>query len=705
MDIKKSILLRTRIGFIVLFSFSLLIIGKLIYIQLLQGKEWKRLALAETIEYRPIKPIRGNIYAQDESLLCTSLPFYQVALDPSRAEDSLFNSHVVELSARLSSFYKDRSAKGYQNLLYGARKNGKRYILLNNRQISYHEKKAMSSWPLFREGRLRGGIIFEKIERRFRPFQNLAARTLGFINDNKQGVGLEYSFNNALHGVDGSGLFQKMTGGSWKMIPSNNTQKPIHGADLVTTIDINLQDIAHTSLLKTLQQSDANYGVVIVMEVATGAIKAMVNLGKVGPLQYQEIYNYAVGDQGNTEPGSAFKLIAMMALLEETNLPLSYRVDTGGGSYQFHNLTMHDTKADGYGVLTLEEVFAKSSNIGLAKLVDSVFSTKPQRFIDYIQKLALDKPLGFQLQGEAKPFIKTPSHPAWTKVTLPWMSMGYEMKLNPLQLLVVYNAVANKGVMVQPFLVRRIQNANVVIQHFEPRVINKKICSKATLKKLQAMLESVVVHGTARKSRHGFYKIAGKSGTSNKLEKGKYSNATYASFAGYFPADNPRYSCMVVIDNPQGIQHHFGGQVAAPVVKEIADKLSARDLLAAPCIQAATKRSLTANALPAYTPLQAADWQTILRALEITRQLPAQANRWLQLVPAQSGLTWQSYDAFERGNMPTVVGMTLRDALYILESRGFHVHTTGPLHGYVKSQTPAPGTAIANHATIALVMA
>jgi cell division protein FtsI (penicillin-binding protein 3) len=705
MDIKKNILLRTRIGFIALFSFSLLIIGKLIYIQFLQGKEWKSLAHAETIEYRPIKPIRGNIYAQDESLLCTSLPFYQVALDPSRSEDSIFNSHVAELSTLLSNFYKDRSAKDYQNLLYSARKSGKKYILLNTRQINYHEKKVMSGWPLFREGRLKGGVIFEKIERRFRPFQDLAARTIGFINDNKQGVGLEYSFDSALHGVDGNGLFQKMTGGSWKMIPSNSTQKPIHGVDLITTIDINLQDIAHTSLLKALQQSNANYGVTIVMEVATGAIKAMVNLGKVGPLRYQEIYNYAVGDQGNTEPGSAFKLIAMMALLEETNFPLSYKVDTGGGAYQFYDLTMHDTKAEGFGVITLEEVFAKSSNIGLAKLVDSAFSAKPQRFIDYIQKLALDKPLGFQLQGEAKPFIKTPKHPAWTKVTLPWMSMGYEMKLSPLQLLTVYNAVANNGVMVQPFLVKRIQNANVVVQHFEPSIINKKICSKATLKKLQAMLESVVAHGTASKFRHGFYKIAGKSGTSNKLEKGKYGNATYASFAGYFPADNPRYSCMVVIDNPQGVQHHFGGQVAAPVVKEIADKLSARDLIAAPCIQAAKKGSLEANTLPTYIPLQAADCQTILRALGISRQLPIQAHRWLQFVPIQSGLTWQNYDTLEKGDVPKVVGMTLRDALYILENKGLPVHTVGPLHGYVKSQLPEPGTAIGNHVSIALILA
>ena len=702
MDVKKNIILRTRVGFLGLFIFGIIIVAKLIYIQWIQGNQWKQIAQSGNIEYRPIKPTRGNIYAQNGSLLATSLPFYQLAIDPCLAADSIFEQHVGALSTRLANFYKDKSPLAYQKLLREARKSKKKYLLINPKQIDYHQKKAMSQWPLLREGRFRGGAIFEKIEKRFRPFQELASRTLGFINTNNHGVGLEYSFNHTLHGIDGGALYQKMSGGSWKMIPSNNTQKPIHGADLITTIDINLQDIAHTSLLKVLRESQANYGLVVVMEVTTGEIKAMVNLGKTAPNQYREIYNYALGNQGTTEPGSSFKLIAMMALLEETNLPLNHLVDTEKGAYKFYDLTMHDTKKEGYGIITLEEVFAQSSNIGLAKLVDSVFNTKPQRFIEYVQKLGLDKPLGCQLKGEAQPFVKTPKHPEWSKVTLPWMSMGYEIKLSPLQLLAVYNAIANRGVMVQPLLIKKIQNAYITLQAFSPTIINKKICSEATLKKLRAMLESVVERGTARKFRHGFYKIAGKSGTSNKIENGKYSNATYASFVGYFPADNPRYSCIVVIDNPQGEQHHFGGQVAAPVVKEIADKLSGKDLVSSLCIIPPSSNSRLAKTFPAFKPAHREDWHIYLKMLNIPHPSLPSNHEWLQIIPTNEGTTWQPYGLADKKHVPNVLNQCLRDALYLLENQGYQVHTQGPLAGYVKKQFPKGGTAAAPGTTVLL---
>ncbi|MHB9147808.1 MAG: penicillin-binding protein [Candidatus Amoebophilus sp.] len=701
MDAKQTILLRTRIAFLGLFVFAVAIVAKLIHIQFVQGKKWTKLAQVATLEYRPIQPSRGNIYAQDGNLLATSLPFYKVAIDPCIADNELFEANIKLLSTLLAEFYQDKPAQAYYELLCEARRNRKRYLLLNNKQITHHDKRKMSEWPIFREGRFRGGVIFEKTEKRFKPFRELAARTLGFVNKNRNGVGLECSFDQILRGVEGGAVYQKLTGGSWKMIQSSNTKKPINGYDLITTLDINLQDVAHTSLLKVLQQSQANYGAVVVMEVATGEIKAMVNLGSVAPGQYQEIYNYAAGSQGTTEPGSIFKLVSMLALLEESNLELTDTVDTGEGKYKFHNLTMSDVKRGGHGIITLQEAFEQSSNIGIAKLIDNTFSEKPQKFIDYIRQLGLDKPLGIQLQGEGIPFVKHPKHRAWTKVTLPWMSMGYEVKLTPLQLLTVYNAIANHGKMLKPILVKEIRYANRTIETFTSTVLNKKICSDQTLKKLQTMLEGVVERGTAKKFKHGFYKIAGKSGTSNKIKNGKYSDATYASFVGYFPADKPRYSCIVVIDDPQGAEYHYGGQVAAPVVKEIANKLSAKDLVSAPYITPIDSTEWHTPP-PKFRVAYKDDWQVTIQTLGINFPSPLNSDEWLQVIQQEEETIWKPYSNFSTSQVPRVVGMPLRDALFLLESRGLQVTLQGYTDGYVKAQSLTPGTQVKPGQTITL---
>lgn len=703
MDVKQVILLRTRLAFLGLFAFGLAVVGKLIHIQFFQGKKWEQLAQEATLAFRPIPASRGNIYAQDGSLLATSLPFYEVAIDPCIADNALFRSQIAGLSSHLASFYHDKSPQAYQSLITQARKSNKRYLLLNNKQVSYNEKKQMSHWPIFREGRFRGGVLFKKAEKRFKPFQELGARTIGFINKGGEGVGLEWSFDKELRGTPGKALYQKLTGGNWKMIPSSSTKNPTHGYDLITTLDIHLQDVAHASLVKVLQQSQANYGSVVVMEVHTGEIKAMVNLGRVAPNQYQEVYNYAVGSHGTTEPGSSFKLVSMLALLEETNLQPTDTVDTGDGKFKFYGLTMHDTKADGYGVLTLQQVFEKSSNIGIAKLVDSAFGEQPDKFIQYIRQLGLHKPLGMQLQGEGVPFIKQPKKLGWTKVTIPWMSMGYELKLSPLQILTLYNAVANQGTMIQPILVKEIKQANKTIRTFKTYVLRNKICSESTLSKLKVMLEGVVERGTASNFRHGFYKMAGKSGTTNKLENGRYGNATYASFVGYFPADKPRYSCIVVIDDPQGAIFRFGGQVAAPVVKEIADRLAAKDLISAPCLSA-----VAAKKIPILPPtgrvVHQQDWLVTIKklGLQLPRPSTVQDPKWLQVTQQGKNWAWKPQTTFTTSQVPHVVGMSLKDALFILENRGIQVSAQGPASGYVRSQSILPGTKINYPFTITL---
>lgn len=698
MNAKETIVLRTRLAFLSLFIFGLVIIGKLIHIQILQGKQWRQRAKEITLSLRPIAPTRGSIYAQDGNLLATSLPFYEVAIDPCVVSEKSFSKHISALSHQLNSFYGDLPAESYQTLITQARTKGKRYLLLNHKQVTYHEKQKISQWPIFREGRLHGGAIFNKIEKRFKPFQDLAARTIGFINKEGKGAGLELSFDKALRGIPGKALYQKLAGDNWKMITDSSTQAPVHGYDIITTIDIHLQDVAYASLLKVLQESQANYGVVIVMEVQTGEIKAMVNLSKVGNDQYKEVYNYAIGSHGTTEPGSSFKLVAMLALLEATNLQLTDTVDTGNGKHQFYGQQMRDTNPNGYGVLTIQEVFEKSSNIGLAKLVDSHFAANPERFIDYIYQLGLHQPLGLPLQGEGMPLIKHPSQSSWSKVTLPWMSMGYELQLSPLQVLTLYNAVANGGKMIQPLLVKEIKSANTTLQTFQSRVLNEKICSDSTLSKLKKMLAGVVERGTASKFRHGFYQLAGKSGTSNKLVNGKYSNATYASFVGYFPVDNPRYSCIVVVDDPQGKQFHFGGQVAAPVVKEIADRLAGKDLVSAPAVSITPTQKTTLSATNQVCLLQ--DWIIISEALqiELPASLPTATTTWIKVIPEGKQQRYQKQNLFTDTEIPNVLDMNLNDALFILENRGIEVERQGPASGYITAQSIMPGTKI-NHAT------
>lgn len=701
MDFKQSILLRTRIAFLVVCLFALVVIGKLGYLQLIQGSHWRKAAQETRIEARPIKPTRGNIYASDGSLLATSLPFYRVAMDPCIADEALFTAQLAELSERLAAFYQDKTAEEYKALIQAARQAQRRHLVLNPRQINYPAKKMMSQWPLFRAGRWQGGVIFEKIEKRFNPFQELALRTIGFLNEANHGVGLEYSFDKALSGIAGSALYQKMVGGNWRMLRNGTTTKPVDGYDLETTLDVNLQDVAHSSLRKVLVASQAAYGCVVVMEVATGEIKAMVNLGRTEAGQYKEVYNYAVGSHGATEPGSSFKLVSMLALLEETSLALTDSVDTGEGSYKFYDRTLHDVKRGGHGVITIQDAFEQSSNIGIAKLIDSTFRDNPQKFIDYLDQLGLTKPLGFQLMGEGTPLIKSPQDRTWSGVTLPWMSMGYELKLTPLQILTVYNAVANQGKMVQPILVKKIKQANRVIKEFKSPVLHKRICTAKTLTKLQTMLVGVVARGTARKFRHGFYKIAGKSSTANKVVRGRYSQATYTSFVGYFPAEAPRYSCIVVMDDPQGVGYHYGAQTAAPVIKEIAHKLSAKDLVSTDYLTAVLAQKT--GRFPVIKAGHQADLHYLCRELNIA-PTAAHTDEWIRAAVQNDSLVWRANANFGEQQVPMVLGMTLRDALFLLENRGLQVTIAGEQGGRVQRQSLPPGAFIPPHKSITLAL-
>ena len=690
MTFTKAILLRARIIFLSALFFVILITWKIVHLQFVEVDKWRNRAKVTQLEYRPIVASRGNIYAHDGALLATSLNFYRVALDPVVASDACFKEGIDPLSQALSDFYQDNPPEYYKQRIMDARAQKRRYLLLHRGYITYDEKKKMSHWPIFNQGRFKGGVIFEEQYKRYNPFKELARRTIG-IHRETHGSGLEYAFNKALKGVDGKALYQKVVGGNWKPVPESTMIPPIHGSDLVTTLDINLQDVAQSSLLAVLEKTDAQNGCAIVMEVATGAIKAMANLARTESGQYVESYNYAIGSA--VEPGSIFKLASMLALLEETGWPLTKPIDTGNGVIKFYNRWMKDVKKGGYGLLTLQEVFEKSSNVGISMAIDETFGANPQKFINYIEQLGMHQPLGIELAGEGKPYMITPKSKMWSGVALPWLSIGYNLQITPLQLLVLYNAVANNGKMIKPIFVQRIQSANGM--SFPTTILKEKICSGETLGKLKVMLEGTVEKGLAQRIKHGFYKIAGKTGTAQKLVDGKYTDHHLTSFAGYFPADDPRYSCIIVVDSPQGENFRFGSEVPAPIFKDIVDRIAGKDVHARKPING----SIGSHPIILFNVGNTDELSFLYQSLQLP--IPESLNlevSWGSLKINSSGGKFQPYKRQSAKEVPNVWHMKLRDALFLLENNGLKVTVEGNMHGLVSAQSKVT----ANQITILL---
>jgi cell division protein FtsI (penicillin-binding protein 3) len=684
LSIKEQIVLRARIAFLFIALVGFAIIAKIAHIQLVQGEMWSEMAAKNSMKYRKIKATRGNIYTADGSLLATSLPFYKLALDPSVINDSLYKNKLDSLCYLLSAFYNDKSAQEYKRKIKTAHSTKKRYLVLNPKMINYQDKKMMSQWPILREGRTKGGVIFDKVDKRFLPFSNLAQRTVGFVNEENKGVGLEYSFNQQLAGRDGEALFQKIQGNHWEPVNDGEEIKPIQGIDIKTTIDINIQDVAEASLYNHLKKHDAEYGCVVLMEVKTGEIKAIANLGRTPSGNYVENYNYAIGPQGLTEPGSTIKLASMIALFEETNIQLDDTVDTGDGKYVIYDRTMTDSKDGGYGVLTVKEVFEKSSNIGVSKLIMKEFESSPSKYIDYLKKFGYSTQISFQMKGEAIPEIKNPKNKSWSGVSLPWMSIGYEMKISPLHTLMFYNAIANDGKMIKPIIVKEVMEADKVKEKYKTEVINNSVCSGSTLKKVRRMLEGVVENGTAKNIKNPDYKIAGKTGTAQRIVNKRYTKSYYTSFVGYFPADNPKYSCIVVIDYPKTWMQ-YGNDVAAPVFREVADKIYSTDLdLHKP---KELKRATDTDALPLVKAGRLEELKYLANELGVSAH-GGNDNEWVIAQRTNNAIKLNPRKTI-KGLVPDVTGMTMRDALYLLENNGLKVRVEGK--GRVEKQSFSPG--------------
>ena len=689
MNIKKEILFRVKIAFAFIILVSLAITYSIFDLQFKEGDFWQSKSENINFKFDKIKASRGNILSDDGSILATSLPFYKVAIDPSIVSQSLLDNNIDSLALLLSSFFKDKTKNQYKKNIIDARKNNRRYILLNRKKIDYQEKKILSKWPIFREGRLNGGVLFEKKDERFRPFSKLGYRTIGSVDENNKGtVGLEYSFNSYLDGKDGEILTQKLAGNHWMPIYDGSEIQPKNGYDIVTTINVNLQDIAESALLKGLELNDADYGSVILMEVNTGEIKAISNFSKNKSGYYTENYNYAI--QGMHEPGSTFKLASMLAYIEQTNRSVDDSVDTGDGEFRFYSETMKDHKPGGYGKITIKEIFEKSSNIGVAMLIEETFKQKPQNFLSYLKKFGFSDDFDFQIFGSSKPQIKNYSDSTWSKVSLPWIAHGYELMLTPLHTLSFYNAIANGGYYIKPKIVNKIKNANSIIKEFKT-ASTEKIATKNSINTMKLLLEGVVENGTADNIKHSNYKIAGKTGTAKKVLNGKYIDRYYTSFAGFFPSEDPKFSCIVVIDNPKKYRI-YGSDVAAPVFKEIADKIFISDEK----YFAEMKNEELKFSFPQIRSGFKKDLVYLSNNLALSNH-STNESEWVRTKLVDNSIYWERINLNKR-YVPNVVGMTLKDAIFLLESRGLKVSFKGK--GRVKYQNIPPGKLTKNFNSI-----
>lgn len=703
MDIRKDIVLRVGFVYILTALFGVVIIVKLFYLQLAEKDKWNK-ANTLTMKDIVIEPNRGDICADDGRLMASSIPFYEVRLDtkcPSLTNE-IFSSQVDSLAYLMSRLFRDKSKSAYKQELVNAKYRGDRYHLIK-RKVTYLQLKKMKTFPIFRLGRFKGGFITIQDNRRVQPFVNLATRTIGYLNKGEAGtvVGIEGAYDNELRGAKGIRLMQRISGNVWMPVNKGNEVEPKNGMDIITTIDVNIQDVAHNALLRQLKKHNASHGCAILMEVETGEVKAIVNLKQSKEKYYYEEYNYAIGE--STEPGSTFKLASLIVALEDGHIQLEDSIDTENGITYFHGFPVRDSRKGGFGKITVQEAFEHSSNVAVAKIITEHYSGNEKRFVERLYGMNLNEKLGIELKGEGKPYIKYPGDPLWSGVSLPQMSFGYEIQLTPLQILTFYNAVANDGRMVKPKFVKRITYHGEVIREIKTEIINPSICSKKTIKNAKLMLEGAVEKGTGKNLKNHTYKIAGKTGTTqiaNKKYGYKYkSRISYqASFVGYFPADNPKYSCIVVVNAPSN-SVYYGNLVAGPVFKEIADKVYSTMLDMYKPVLVNEKETL--KDVPYTRNGNKVELLTVLDELKVDVIDDEVVSDWI-VTTKKDSLIELNNRYIHKNLVPNVKGMGLKDALFILENAGLNVEAMG--RGIVKRQSINPGARIIKGSRIIIEM-
>jgi len=699
MAAREEIVWRGGLVYIAIGLLAVALLIRIIILQYVQRDKWTDMAEKFVYKSGEVQANRGDILTNDGRLLASSVPYYTIYMDTrsSGMSSSTWSGGIGGLSTGLAQLLGDRSASGWRTVITDARKKGDRYFLIQ-RKVNYETLKKLKDLPIFREGQYKGGMVAQAENRRILPNSDLASRTIGYLNLGEGNeVGVEGAFDNDLAGKNGVAIKQRLTGGDWITVDGPNSVESRDGNDVVTTLDLDLQDVASTALLNQLRKNNADHGCAVLMEVSTGKIKAIANLGLEDDGDYHEAYNYAIGE--STEPGSTFKLASLMAALEDGVIDTSDYVDTGDGTVKYYDRITRDTKA--HGRLTVKQVFEESSNVGTSKLIYAHYKDDPKKFVNRLYAMRLNKPLGLQIKGEGEPLIRYPGDKLWSGLSLPMMSYGYEVQLTPLQILSFYNAVANDGRMMRPFFVSAVMRNGSVIKSYEPEVIINSIASRSTIRKAKKMMEGVVENGTATNLKNPFYKIAGKTGTA-QIAKDKYGYKTgahisySASFVGYFPAENPLYSCIVVVNSPSnGV--YFGNVVAGTVFKEISDKVYATRFFKE--YKPENKDEVKPSAPDAGNGYRA-DINEVLKNLDVNYRRTADDD-WV--ATRESGDTVRLAGVkIQEGLIPDVRGMSLRDAIYLLENSGLRVRYNGK--GRVLRQSPEHGARYNDGTTVSLEM-
>lgn len=693
--VSNSILSRVYLMFLLFLLFGVAILLRVAWLQI-NHRHWAAREMEQQVFFKKVVADRGNILAEDGTVMAVSLPYYRLALDATLVDSTrypAFRDSMMLLAYKLTDKFdmpkRDRARLDsaarvadslmrdtlaimqFQKMLQ-ARQERDRHIYLTRRMVSHKDLQEVITWPLLNLGRLKGGLIVEKIHnKRYYPFGDLASITLGRLSGDSVGIrGIEASFNSYLAGKDGYVLAQKIRGGAYIPLDEFGREESTPGSNVVTTLDVNLQDIVESALREGVTQHKAKYGTAVLMEVTTGKIKALAN--------YPEGFNYALA--GRVEPGSVFKLASVLAVLEDSLMLECDTIHTGKGRIRFEDKEITDAHA--YGVLTLEQAFAKSSNVAVSKTIYKYYRQNPDAFIRHLERMGITQPASTQIDGEPVPVVHRPGDPMWNGTMLPSMSIGYSLQLTPLQMTTLYNAVANGGMRMRPWLVKELRDGAKVLKQYGPEATGP-ICSPETAQRLREMMMMVIQSGTATNIRGTSFLMGGKTGTARVTEGGRYVAKYRATFAGFFPAEQPRYTLLVMVDQPS-TGDYYGAEVAAPIFRQIAERIYNYDWNMSKPAENWTEAPLR---YPAPRTIYAPHAREVFAAVGIgTSLIPA--TNWIQTASAGHQLNLSPMEP-QKGTVPNVRGMSARDAVVLLENLGFRVNLRG--HGKVLRQSLLPG--------------